>query len=117
MTSQIAKSKEKRYVYPVALEAEEIEALEVIVYKTNCTKAEAIKKAIVHYADYVKGLEVMKVRNIPRKRAKEEIIKYLEKADRAWSSEIADELRLDITLVNEVLQELWSERRVEPTSK
>jgi hypothetical protein len=40
----------------------------------------------------------------------------LEKNERAWSSGIADSLRIDLTLVNSILEELWSEKRVQPTA-
>ena len=118
MTQVAFKSRvEKRYVYPVPLGADEMAALQVIVSKMGCTKAEAIRDAITHYAEYVKGLEIIKIRNMPRKQAREEIVKYLEKADHAWSGEIADALRLDLELVNRILEELWSEDKVEPTAK
>jgi len=104
-----------RYVYPVALDNEEAKALEGLAAKLGLSRAEAIREAIRHYAEYAKGMEVVKMRNISREEAKKEILAYLEDHERAWSSTIADDLRLDISLVNEILQELWSEEKVEPT--
>jgi len=104
-----------RYVYPVALDNEEVKALESLAVKLGLSKAEAIREAIRHYVEFTKGMEVLKMRNISKEEAKKEVLAYLEKHERAWSSNIADELRLDIGLVNEILKELWSEEKVEPT--
>lgn len=107
----------QRYVYPVTLGPEELEALDAIEKKLRCSKAEAIRRAVQNYAEYVKGLEVIKLRRMSKKEAKKKILEYLEKNDHAWSSEIADALRLDISLVFEVLEELWREEKVEPTTQ
>ena len=104
-----------RYVYPVALDNEEAKALEGLAAKLGLSRAEAIREAIRHYVEYTKGMEVVKMRNISKEDARKEVLAYLEKHERAWSSTIADELRLDLSLVNEILQELWSEEKVEPT--
>jgi metal-responsive CopG/Arc/MetJ family transcriptional regulator len=106
----------KRYVYPVQLDEEELEALDTIVEKLHSSKSEAIREAIRNYADQLRGAEVMKIREVSRGKARKEILEYLERNDRAWSSEMADLLRLDLTLVNSILEELWSEKRVKPTT-
>lgn len=106
----------KRYVYPVQLDDEELAALNLIVDKVGGSKSEAIRLAIKSYAEELRGLEVVKIRDLPRNVARKEILQFLSKKERAWSSEIADALRLDLSLVNSILQELWSEKRVEPTA-
>jgi len=106
----------KRYVYPVQLDDEELEALNAIVVNLGGSKSEAIRTAIKSYAEQLRGMEVVKIRDIPRNQARKEILEFLSKRDRAFSSEIADALRLDLSLVNSVLEELWSEKRVEPTT-
>jgi len=106
----------KRYVYPVQLDDDELEALENIVKALHVSKSEAIREAIKNYAGQLKGLEVMKIRDVPKSQARKEILEYLEKNDRAWSTEIADSLRLDLSTVNGILEELWGEKRIEPTS-
>ena len=105
----------KRYVYPVQLDEEELEALDTIVERLRSSKSEAIREAIRSYADQLKGTEVIKIRDVSRRQARKEILEFLEKNDRAWSSEIADSLRIDLTLVNSILEELWSGKRVQPT--
>ena len=106
----------KRYVYPVQLDEEQVQALNVIVERTEKTKSEAMREAIRSLADEVKGTEVVKIREISRKQARREILEYLDKEERAWSSEIADTLRLDLTEVNRILEQLWGEKKVEPTT-
>ena len=104
----------KRYVYPVQLGDDELEALEDIVKILHVSKSEAIKESIRHHAEELKGLEVVRVRDLPKAQARKEILEFLEKNDRAWASGIADALRLDLSIVNRILEELWGEKRVEP---
>jgi len=106
----------KRYVYPVQLDEDELEALDTIVERLHSSKSEAIREAIRNYADQLHGTEVMKIREVSRSQARKEILEFLQKNGRAWSSEIADSLRVDLSLVNSILNELWSEKRVEPTA-
>jgi len=58
----------------------------------------------------------MKIREVSRSQARKEILEFLDKKERAWSLEIADSLRIDLTLVNSILEELWDEKQVEPTA-
>jgi len=106
----------KRYVYPVQLDETELEALNAVIYRLHISKSEAIREAVRNYAEQLKGMEVVKLRQVSRSQARKEILEFLDKRDRAWASEIADALRLDITLVNNILEGLWSEKRVEPTA-
>jgi hypothetical protein len=105
----------KRYVYPVQLDGADLENLETITENLHISKSQAIRDSVRNYAEQVKGLEVIKIREIPRSQGKKEILEFLDEHDRAWASKIADELRLDLSFVNSVLEELWSEKRVEPT--
>ncbi|WP_456330690.1 winged helix-turn-helix transcriptional regulator [Archaeoglobus sp.] len=103
----------QRYVYPVDLTDVEKE-LNLIVEKLKVSKAEAIREAIRHYAEELKGLEVVELRDVPREQAKKEIMEYISGKERVWADEIAEALRLDLSLVNDILMELWSEGYVEP---
>jgi len=95
----------QRQVYPIDLTKHE-EKLKVICEKLGLGKAEAIRNAIDHYHEYVRGLKVIELREIPREEAEEEILAYIKEKKRAWTDEIADDLRLDLLLVNEILREL-----------
>jgi hypothetical protein len=55
-------------------------------------------------------LEVVRIRDLPKAQARNEILEFLEKNDRAWVSGIADALRLDLSIVNSILEELWGEK-------
>ncbi len=103
----------QRYVYPVDLTEVEKE-LNLIVEKLKVSKAEAIREAIRHFAEELKGIEVVELREIPKEQAKKEILEYIKGKDRVWADEIAEALRIDLSLVNDILMELWSEGYVEP---
>jgi hypothetical protein len=104
-------------VYPVQLDNAELEALETITDNLHISKSEAIRDSVRNYAEQVKGLEVIKIREISRSQGRKEILEFLDEHDRAWASNIADELRLDLSFVNSILEELWGEKRVEPTGR
>lgn len=104
----------KGYVYPLKLPHESLEYLDKITEKLGCSKADAIRDAIRHYAEYLEGLEVVKLRDISEKEAKKEIQAYLKGKDKVTADRISDDLRLDLSLVNRVLLELWQEGEVEP---
>ncbi|ADC64757.1 conserved hypothetical protein [Ferroglobus placidus DSM 10642] len=103
----------QRYVYPVDLTEVEKE-LDIIIKKLKISKAEAIREAIRHYAEELRGLEVVELRDIPREQAKREIIEFITGKERIRADEIADALRIDLSLVNDILLELWEEGYVEP---
>ena len=103
----------QRYVYPVDLTEVEKE-LKIITDKLKISKAEAIREAIRYYAEELRGIEVVELRDVPRDQAKKEIIEFIKGKDRVWADEISDALRIDLSLVNDILMELWSEGYVEP---
>jgi hypothetical protein len=96
---------QSRHVYPVDV-TETTTELEEICERLGLTKAEAIRDAILHYAAYVRGIKVIETREISRKDAEKEILALIKKRGKAWTSEIADELQLDVVLVNDILQGL-----------
>jgi hypothetical protein len=105
--------KTERLVYPVDL-TDSLKDLNAITEKLRVSKAEAIREAIKHYAEYARGLEVITYRKVSREQARKEIERYLKGKNRVWTDEISDILRIDLSLVNEVLLELWKEGWVEP---
>lgn len=104
----------KGYVYPLKLNAENLEDLEKITEKMNCTKADAVRDAISHYAEYLEGLEVVDLRDIPEEEAKKEIQTYLRGKERVTADRIGDDLRLGLDVVEKILLDLWQEGEVEP---
>lgn len=104
----------KGYVYPFKLTEESQRDLSKITDKLGCTKAEAIRDALRHYAEYIEGLEVVSLRDLSEEDAKEEIRAYLKGKERVRADEISDTLRLDLSVVNNALMALWQEGEVEP---
>ena len=104
----------KGYVYPFKLNEESQRDLSKITDKLGCTKAEAIRDALRHYAEYLEGLEVVSLRDLSEEDAKEEIRAYLKGKERVRADEISDTLRLDLSVVNNALMALWQEGEVEP---
>jgi len=62
MRASVETKRAHRYVYPVDLKGVN-ESLDIIVEKVGCSKADAIRDAIRHYAEYVRGLEVVTYRS------------------------------------------------------
>ncbi len=60
-------------------------------------------------------MEVVKLRDLTFKQAKKEISDYLKQKIEVTNAQIADDLRMDIVLVNKVLNALWKTGVVEPT--
>lgn len=104
----------KRDIYPISLAEKDRQVLSEIAACSKISKAEAVRKAIQHYAEYLRGLKVITYRKVSKEQAKQEIEKYLKDKDRVSADEISDTLRIDMTLVNETLLKLWQEGWVEP---
>lgn len=102
----------EREVYPIDITKQK-EKLETICKKMGASKAEAIRDAINFYYEYVRGIKVIELRDITKEQAEEEILEYMKEKGRAWTDEIADDLRIDIVLVNEILKELAEKGVVE----
>ena len=62
----------------------------------------------------ISGLEVIRYREIGKEEAKEEIKAYIKGKNRVSADEISDALRIDMSMINEILLELWEEGWVEP---
>jgi len=107
----------KRDIYPISLTNEDRQALDEIVAKSKISKADAIREAIKHYAEYLESLEVVTYRDVTKEQAKREIQKYLKGKNRVRADEISDALRIDLSVVNEALLGLWGEGWVEPERK
>ncbi len=101
----------QRYVYPIDLTEQHFK-LQEICAKMTLSKAEAIREALNYYYEHVKGIKVIELREISEKQAEKEILDYLGKHKNAYTSEIADELRLDVVLVNKILINLAQGGRV-----
>ncbi|MFQ6056415.1 MAG: hypothetical protein ACE5KT_04610 [Methanosarcinales archaeon] len=59
------------------------------------------------------GIEIIELRDVDRETAKKEILDYYKKNERAYPSDVADDLRLDWDLVWEITEELEKEGQLE----
>ncbi|QQG39911.1 MAG: hypothetical protein HYS81_00685 [Candidatus Aenigmatarchaeota archaeon] len=58
-------------------------------------------------------LKTITLRDIPLEQAKTEILEYVQRKKRVWTSEIVDDLALDLLLTATALEELEKERKIE----
>ncbi|MFQ6076334.1 MAG: ribbon-helix-helix domain-containing protein [Candidatus Bathyarchaeia archaeon] len=104
----------RRKIIPLRVSEDLVRSIDAARQKLNIgSRSEFIREAIGHYTSYVDELQIIQIRDLPKEQAKREILEYLMTKDRAWTDEVANELRLDLALVNECLMELWQEGRVE----
>lgn len=104
----------KRSIYPIALTLEIQQELSDIMARSKISKAEAIRRSIKKYAEYLQTLEVVAYRKIGASEARQEIEGYLKGREHVTSDEISNALNIDFDLVNKVLLGMWGEGRVEP---
>lgn len=107
-------SVKKSSVVSAKFTKEDLYNLKRIMAKLEINQSEALREAVRQYADRIDGIEIAKLRDISFERAKKEISNYLKQKEKATNAQIADNLRLDIVLVNKVLNALWEAELVEP---
>lgn len=73
------------------------------------SKGEFIREAI---REKLQSIEVLKLREVSPQQAKKEILQFIAKKRNAWTSDIANELELDLDLVMSILRELRDEGKV-----
>lgn len=104
----------KRATIPVSLPVEVIKKLDDARAKLGYrSRNEVIRESIGRFIEEVEGMKIIKLRDIPRQKAKREIWDYLQKKEVTYASDIAEELRLDYGLVVDIIRELWEEEKVE----
>ena len=104
----------KRATIPVSLPAEVIKKLEETRTKLGYrSRNEVIRESIRRFIEEVEEMKIIQLREMPREKAKKEILGYLQKKEVAYPSDIADDLRLDYGLVVDIIRELWEGKKVE----
>lgn len=104
----------KRATIPVSLPVELVKKLDSMRAKLGYrSRNEVIRESIRRFIEEVEEMRIIRLRDIPKQKAKEEIWDYLQKKEVAYPSDIADELRLDYGLVVDIVRELWEEEKVE----
>ena len=61
----------------------------------------------------LEGMKIVQIRNISKEEAKREILEYIKGKNKVYASDIADELRLDLSLTFEIIDELFLEEKIE----
>lgn len=105
---------EKEVFLPVRIERGTLRELTQLGEKHGYkSRSELVREAIEDKITQLKGVEIVKIRNIAKSRAKKEILAYIRNKDRVYASDIAFDLRLDLGLVFRVVDELFREERLE----
>lgn len=89
-------------------ELEEIERLVKMGFYMNT--ADFVRQSV---REKLESVEVIELRDVSKKKAKEEIIDYMRKHPKCYPSEIADALRVDFDIVLSVVKALIKEGRVQ----
>lgn len=104
----------KRVTIPVSMPVDVIKKVDDVRAKLGYrSRNEVIRESIRHFIEEIEGMKIIKLRNLPRRKAKQEIWNYLQKKDVTYASDIAEDLRLDYELVLDIIRELWEEDKVE----
>ena len=87
---------------------EKIDALVQVGAYMN--RADLVRSAV---REKLESVEVLKVRQLPRSRATEEVLEFLRKHGKSYASDVAEALQLDLDLVFSIFGELGKEGLVE----
>lgn len=102
------------YLPPIRVEAGILEELDALVENLGYrSRTELIREAIEDKIASLKGAEIMELREITDAEAKKELLKYIKGKESIYPSDIADALRLPLEQVFRVVNELFTESRVE----
>lgn len=102
------------FLPPIRINAELIKELDGLVEKFGYrSRSDLVREAIVDKISELKGMEIIQIRNISKEEAKREIIEYIKGKNKVYASDIADELRLDLSLTFEIIDELFKEEKIE----
>ena len=108
---------EKEVFLPVRIEREMLGELTQLGEKHGYkSRSELVREAIEDKITQLRGVEIVKIRNISKSKAKKEILAYIRNRDRTYASDIAFDLRLDLGLVFGVVDELFREEKLEEVS-
>lgn len=102
------------FLPPIRITVELIKELDELVEKFGYrSRSDIVREAIIDKISELKGMEIIQIRNIPKEEAKREIIEYIKGKNKVYASDIADELRLELSLTFEIIDELFKEEKIE----
>ena len=98
---------------PVRLSEDMVERLDRVASRFGySSRSDLIREALEYYTKEVEAENIIRLRDISKTQAKEEIRKYLKEHQKAWMDKIADDLKIDFPLVIEIIEELEKEKLV-----
>ena len=102
------------FLPPIRVDEELIKELDKLVYRFGYrSRSELVREALKDKISELKGMDIVQIREVSKEEAKEEILEYIQGRDRVYAYEIANELRLDLSLTFEVIEELFKEGKLE----
>ena len=90
-------------------EMQEKKIKELVDMGMYISTSEFIREAV---REKLESIEIRELRDVSQQAAKKEVIEYLKQNKKAYPSDIADALNIDIDLVIAVIKELTNEGRV-----
>ncbi len=100
-------------VIPVRLDEEEVERIDRFVERAGTdSRSGFIRDAVEYYLGNVAEMKVIELKDATLAQAKKEVIEYIRTRKEAETFEIANDLRLDLSLTAKALKELWEEGRI-----
>ena len=108
------KTLEKEQIVPIRFPKQELEKIDQAAKRVGAkSRSDFIRQATERYVEEVGALKVIEIReNVSFKQAGEEILAYLKEHKEAETFDIANDLRLDLTVTVKVLKQLWEEGKI-----
>ncbi len=108
------KTIEKETIVPIRFPKQKLEKIDQAAKRIGAkSRSDFIRQATEKYVEEVGALKVIEIReNVSAKQAGEEILAYLKEHTEAETFDIANDLRLDLTVTVQVLKQLWEEGKV-----
>ena len=108
------KTIEKETIVPIRFPKQQLQKIDTAAKRIGAkSRSDFIRQATERYVEEVGTLKVIEIReNVSHKQVGEEILAYLKEHKEAETFDIANDLRLDLTVTVEVLKQLWEEGEV-----
>lgn len=104
----------KTHPVPTRLTVEQINKMDYAIKQLGLrSRSEFVREAVEYYLKEIGSIRVIRIRDVEKDQAKNEILEYLKEKEEADTFDIANDLRLDLDLTMKVLKELWEEGMVE----
>lgn len=102
------------FLPPIRVEYKILKKIDELVEKIRYrSRSELIREAIEDKIAQLEGSEIIQLRNVSKYKAKKEILEYIKGKDRIYPSQIAEDLRLDLSMTFEIINELFTEGKLE----